>query len=137
MTFEFTENPLPKDLFAKRFDQIAEESQGRVVFGYTQYDIEAKFTNSVRNCRISHEIYIRSGKGIKFKLPVLRVSHGIMPYPVNVSFVGEILRDIKRNDPSDEWCTVTINSEEELLAFLERILADRDFRSIVSSVYNM
>jgi len=137
MKFEFAEKPLPKDLVKIRFDQITEESSGRVIFGYVQYDIEAKFNNSVRNCRISHEVYVRSSMGNKFKLPILRVSHGIMPYPVNVGFVDEILKDIKRDASSPEWCTVTLNSEEEFMAFIERIIADQDFFSIVSSIYNM
>ncbi|HAQ56660.1 MAG TPA: hypothetical protein DCR44_04595 [Acholeplasmatales bacterium] len=137
MKFEFTEKPLPKDLIEKRFDQISEESQGRVIFGYVQYDIEAKFNNSVRNCRISHEVYVRSVKGNKFKLPILRVSHGIMPYPVNLSFVDEILKDIKREDQASEWRTITLNTEEELLAFIETIIGDKDFFSIISSIYNM
>lgn len=137
MKFEFTEQPLPKDLVEKRFDQITTESSGRVIFGYVQFDIEAKFNNSIRNCRISHEVYVRSFKGNKFKLPILRVSHGIMPYPVNVSFVDEILKDIQREAAASEWCTVTLNSEEELIAFIERIVGDKDFFSIVSSIYNM
>ncbi len=137
MKFEFAEKPLPKDLVKIRFDQITAESSGRVIFGYVQYDIEAKFNNSVRNCRISYEVYVRSSLGNKFKLPILRVSHGIMPYPVNVSFVDEILKDIKRDASSSEWCTVTLNSEEEFMAFIERIIADKDFFSIVSSIYNM
>ncbi|GEM_PF-1416359 len=137
MKYYFKESPMPKDLLAKRFDELVAGSSERVIFGYVQFDNEAKFTNSIRNCKISHEVYVRSFKDNKFKLPILRVSHGIMPYPVNVSFVDEILKDIKRDKDPAEWRTITLNTEAEYVAFIEKIISDKDFFSIISSIYNM
>jgi hypothetical protein len=137
MSFDFKERPMPKDLLAKRFEQLTVESAERVIFGYVQYDNEAKHTNSIRNCRISHEVYVRSFKDNKFKLPIIRVSHGIMPYPVSLSFVDEILKDVKRDDNVAEWRTVTLSTEEDYKAFIEKIINDKDFYSIISSMYNL
>lgn len=137
MTFDFKESPMPKEMLARRFDDLKAGSSERVVFGYVQIDNEAKFNNSIRNCKISHEVYVRSYKDNKFKLPILRVSHGIMPYPVAVSFVDEILKDIKRDEPTAEWRTITLNTEAEYKAFIEKIISDKDFFAILNSIYNM
>ncbi len=137
MKFDFKESPMPKDLLAKRFEELIAGSADRIIFGYVQIDNEAKFTNSVKNCRISHEVYVRSYKDNKFKLPILRVSHGIMPYPVNVSFVDEILKDVKRDSTPAEWRSITLNTEEEYKAFIEKIINDKEFFAILSSIYNI
>lgn len=137
MSYFFTESPLPKDLIAKKLDELTKGSSDRVIFGYVQIDNEAKFNNSIKNCKISHEVYVRSSKNNKFKLPILRISHGIKPYPVSVGFVDEILKDITRKEKELEWRSISLDSEEAYKVFIDKIINDKDFFTILNSVYNM
>lgn len=137
MSISFKKFQTPLEIVKRTFDEISQNSGGEVIFNYTQRnDNNYIYANSLKQVDIRYDVTVRNSKNLKFRLYLLTIKQGLMPYPVEIQIIDDILKSYSRNNAIDYFVKI-INDETELIAFLNELINDNDFAKILNSIYNL